>query len=68
MVSEKEAIKKAHDVLYPIIGDKLSEYCNELVERLDEYSDEKNIDKNEPLNIEDFMRWLEAKHYDWMPS
>ncbi|GAG80015.1 unnamed protein product, partial [marine sediment metagenome] len=48
------------------VGDKLSEYCNELVERIDEYSKDRGISKSSVLDIEDFMRWLEAKHYDWM--
>jgi len=65
MVGEDE-IKKVQDTLTPIVGDKLPEYCNELVEHLDEYSKEKGISKDSVLNIEDFMKWLEAKHYDWL--
>ena len=68
MVTEKEAVKKVQDLLYPIVGDKLSECCNELAERIDEYSKDKGISEDSLFDAEDFMRWLEAKHYDWMPS
>lgn len=68
MVTEKEAIKKVQDSLYPIFGDKLSDRCNELAERIDEYSKDKDIPKDSLFDAEDFMRWLEANHYDWMPS
>ena len=67
-MKEDEAIKKCQDVLYPIVGDKLPKLCNELVEQLDEYTKEKGVSKDSVLDIEDFMRWMEAKHYDWMPS
>ena len=68
METEDEAVKKVQDLLHPILGDKLPEYCNELVERINEYSNDKGISKDSLFDVEDFMRWLEANHYDWMPS
>lgn len=66
--SEKEAIKKVQDTLFPIFGDKLPEFCNELADCIDEYSKDKGLSKDSLFDAKDFMRWLEAKHYDWMPS
>lgn len=67
-MKEDEAVKKVQEALYIIVGDKIPEYCNELVERIDEYSKDKSIPKDSLFDIDDFMRWLESKHYDWMPS
>jgi len=67
-MKKEEAVKKIQDVLIPIVGDKLPEFCNELVEQLDEYSKEKGLPKDSLFDINDFMRWLQAKHYDWMSS
>ena len=66
MVTEAEAIRKTQDILIPIVGDKLPELCNELVDRIDEYSEEKGLSKDSLFDIEDFTRWLEANHYDWI--
>lgn len=68
MATEKEAIKKVQDLLFPIFGDKLPEYCNELANHIDEYSKDKGLSKDSLFDAEDFVRWLEAKHYDWMPE
>ncbi len=66
MVTKEETIEKIQDGLIPIMGDKLPELCNELVERLDEYSKEKGVSQDSVFDASDFMRWLESNHYDWL--
>jgi len=51
-----------------IVGNDVTLYCNALRKFLREYKEDKNLSGDEILNPEDFMRWLEAKHYDWIPS
>lgn len=63
---EEDKIKKAYSTIYRMVGDNVSVYCNALVSFLDEYKKVKGLDGNEILDIDDFMRWLEANKYDWM--
>ena len=49
-----------------IVGSDVTLYCKALRKFLREYKEDKKLSGDEILDIEDFMRWLEANHYDWM--
>ena len=63
---DEDKIKKAYSTIYGIVGDNVSVYCKALVSFLDEYKKVKGLDGNEILDIDDFIRWVEANKYDWM--
>jgi len=66
MEEDNIKIAEIYLTMHKIVGNNVTKYCNALRMFLKEYQEDKGLSGNEILDIEDFMRWLEAKHYDWM--
>jgi len=68
-MNEEDKIQYIYSSMCRIVGrDKLNVYCNALSSLLDEYKKAKGLTGDEILDVDDFLRWIEANKYDWIKT